>query len=43
MNYRESHVKAAGFKEFPKDFKKVRFGSAQASAEWQKALEGIGA
>src|SRR5215467_6800353 len=30
-------------KEFPKEFKKVRFGSAQASAEWQKALEGIGA
>ncbi|HEX4566927.1 MAG TPA: isocitrate/isopropylmalate family dehydrogenase, partial [Vicinamibacterales bacterium] len=30
-------------KEFPKEFTKVRFGSAQASAEWQKALEGIGA
>ena len=30
-------------KEFPKEFKKVRFGSAQASAEWQQALEGIGA
>jgi isocitrate dehydrogenase len=29
-------------KEFPKEFKKIRFGSAQASAEWQKALEGIG-
>ena len=30
-------------KEFPKDFKKIRFGSAEASAEWQRALEGIGA
>jgi isocitrate dehydrogenase len=30
-------------KEFPKDFKKVRFGSAEASAAWQKALEEIGA
>ncbi|HEX4347430.1 MAG TPA: isocitrate dehydrogenase (NADP(+)) [Vicinamibacterales bacterium] len=30
-------------KEFPKEFKKIRFGSAQASAEWQKELEGIGA
>ena len=29
-------------KEFPKDFKKVRFGSAEASAGWQKALEEIG-
>ena len=29
-------------KEFPKDFKKVRFGSAEASADWQKALEEIG-
>ena len=23
-------------KEFPKDFKKVRFGSAEAAADWQK-------
>ena len=30
-------------KEFPKDFKKIRFGTAQASADWQKVLEGIGA
>jgi isocitrate dehydrogenase len=30
-------------REFPKDFKKIRFGSADASGEWQKALEGIGA
>jgi isocitrate dehydrogenase len=30
-------------KEFPKDFKKVRFGSVEASREWQKALEEIGA
>ena len=30
-------------KEFPKQFKSVRFGTAEASAEWQKALEGIGA
>src|SRR5579872_1898562 len=30
-------------KEFPKEFKKVRFGTAQASADWQKALEEIGA
>jgi isocitrate dehydrogenase len=30
-------------KEFPKEFKKVRFGSAEASMEWQKALEEIGA
>ena len=30
-------------KEFPKEFKKIRFGSAEASAEWQKALESIGA
>jgi isocitrate dehydrogenase len=30
-------------KEFPKEFKKVRFGTADASAAWQKALEGIGA
>jgi isocitrate dehydrogenase len=30
-------------KEFPKEFKKVRFGTAQASTDWQKALEEIGA
>jgi isocitrate dehydrogenase len=30
-------------KEFPKEFKKIRFGSAEASGEWQKALESIGA
>jgi isocitrate dehydrogenase len=30
-------------KEFPKDFNKVRFGTAQRSQEWQKTLEGIGA
>jgi isocitrate dehydrogenase len=30
-------------KEFPKEFKKVRFGSLEASMEWQRALEEIGA
>jgi isocitrate dehydrogenase len=30
-------------KEFPKDFTKVRFGTTQASADWQAALEAIGA
>jgi len=30
-------------KEFPKEFKKIRFGSAEASGEWQKMLEAIGA
>src|SRR5204862_2692684 len=30
-------------KEFPKEFTKVRFGTAAASAEWQKQLEAIGA
>jgi isocitrate dehydrogenase len=30
-------------KEFPKEFKKIRFGSADAAAGWQKALEEIGA
>src|SRR5918999_934421 len=30
-------------KEFPKDFRKVRFGTTQASTEWQKFLEEIGA
>src|SRR5437763_539692 len=29
-------------KEFPKDFKKIRFGSAEAAAEWQQQLESIG-
>jgi len=29
-------------KEFPKDFKKIRFGSQQAANDWQKTLEGIG-
>ncbi len=29
-------------REFPKEFKKIRFGSAEASREWQKTLEGIG-
>jgi len=30
-------------KEFPKEFKKIRFGSTAAAAEWQKMLEAIGA
>src|SRR5262245_13984980 len=30
-------------KEFPKEFKKVRFGTAQAAQEWQRQLEAIGA
>jgi len=30
-------------REFPKDFKKIRFGTQQASTEWQQQLEGIGA
>jgi isocitrate dehydrogenase len=30
-------------KEFPKEFKKIRFGTAQASREWQAVLESIGA
>ena len=30
-------------KEFPKEFKKIRFGTAEASNAWQAALEGIGA
>jgi isocitrate dehydrogenase len=29
--------------EFPKEFKKIRFGSSDASMDWQKALEEIGA
>jgi isocitrate dehydrogenase len=30
-------------REFPKDFKKIRFGTKEASAAWQKVLESIGA
>src|SRR5881398_2194978 len=30
-------------KEFPKEFKKIRFGTREASDAWQKQLEGIGA
>jgi isocitrate dehydrogenase len=30
-------------KEFPKEFKKIRFGTLEASEQWQSALEGIGA
>src|SRR5204863_7817411 len=30
-------------KEFPKEFKKIRFGTRDAGAAWQKQLEGIGA
>src|SRR5215831_16961914 len=30
-------------KEFPKDFKKIRFGSGAAAKEWQEQLESIGA
>jgi isocitrate dehydrogenase len=30
-------------REFPKDFKKIRFGSAESSEAWQKDLEAIGA
>jgi isocitrate dehydrogenase len=30
-------------KEFPKEFKKIRFGTSEASDQWQSALEGIGA
>jgi isocitrate dehydrogenase len=30
-------------KEFPKEFKKVRFGTLEASREWQRQLEEIGA
>ena len=30
-------------REFPQDFKKIRFGSAEAAAGWQRALEAIGA
>src|SRR6185369_5144882 len=30
-------------KEFPEEFKKIRFGTLEASEQWQSALEGIGA
>ena len=30
-------------REFPKEFQKIRFGTAKASEDWQAALEGIGA
>jgi isocitrate dehydrogenase len=30
-------------KEFPKDFKKIRFGSKDSSQQWQSVLESIGA
>ena len=30
-------------REFPKEFKKIRFGTARASRDWQVALESIGA
>ena len=30
-------------KEFPKDFKKIRFGTAEASTGWQAQLEAVGA
>src|SRR5881409_314716 len=30
-------------KEFPKDFKKIRFGSKESSQQWQSVLESIGA
>jgi isocitrate dehydrogenase len=30
-------------REFPNDFKKIRFGSAEAIAQWQRQLESIGA
>jgi len=30
-------------KEFPKDFEKVRFGSQEKAAQWQKVLESTGA
>jgi isocitrate dehydrogenase len=30
-------------KEFPKDFKKIRFGSKESSQQWQTVLESIGA
>jgi isocitrate dehydrogenase len=30
-------------REFPKEFKKIRFGTVEAAKEWQAQLEGIGA
>jgi isocitrate dehydrogenase len=30
-------------KEFPKEFKKIRFGTAQTSKDWQTELEAVGA
>jgi len=30
-------------KEFPKEFKKIRFGTAEASRQWQSGLESLGA
>src|SRR2546430_2178457 len=30
-------------RDFPKEFKKIRFGTRDAGAAWQKQLEGIGA
>ena len=30
-------------KEFPQMFGKIRFGTAEKNAQWQTALEGIGA
>jgi isocitrate dehydrogenase len=30
-------------REFPREFKKIRFGTAEASRQWQSALESIGA
>jgi isocitrate dehydrogenase len=30
-------------KEFPKEFNKIRFGTAEKARQWQSALEGIGA
>jgi isocitrate dehydrogenase len=30
-------------KEFPKEFKKIRFGTAEASRQWQSVLESLGA
>ena len=30
-------------KEFPREFKKIRFGTAEASREWQSLLQSIGA
>jgi isocitrate dehydrogenase len=30
-------------REFPKEFKKIRFGTAQAASDWQASLQAIGA